>query len=94
MLDHHIQRRNQIFENEEAMQKSNIWFWEQSPPAESPGAVIETSVDALTLNVAVVFVPLQLIALQFVQVQYNTMTSSNKRACSNRFVNVTIVSRK
>jgi len=29
-----------------------------------------------------------------IQLQYNLLNSSNKRACSNRFVNVTIVSSK
>ena len=31
---------------------------------------------------------------QLIDIQYNLLNSSNKRACSNRFVNVTIVSSK
>ena len=32
--------------------------------------------------------------IQYNTIQYNLLNSSNKRACSNRFVNVTIVSSK
>jgi len=33
-------------------------------------------------------------SLKYNTIQYNLLNSSNKRACSNRFVNVTLVSSK